>query len=87
MRFDADVKIRLCVFESLSQVFDPHLAQPESLTIIFMGLEDEQPEIREAVVTLLGRLSEINPAYVMPTLRKVLVQVAIIHGSMKSMRN
>lgn len=52
-----------------------HLAQAEMLQLIFMGLQDEQFDIRESVICLLGRLSDVNPALVMPTLRKVLIQV------------
>ena len=31
--------------------------------------------IRELTMCIIGRLSNLNPAYVMPTLRKVLIQI------------
>lgn len=40
-----------------------------------MALQDESFEIRENVIALLGRLCDVNPAYIMPTLRKVLLQL------------
>lgn len=34
--------------------------------------------IRELAMCTIGRLSNLNPAYVMPTLRKVLIQVGAV---------
>ena len=34
--------------------------------------------IRELAMCTIGRLSNLNPAYVMPTLRKVLIQVSML---------
>ena len=36
--------------------------------------------IRELAMCTIGRLSNLNPAYVMPTLRKVLIQVSMLHN-------
>ena len=36
----ADDEIRECVFLSLDKRFDPHLAQAESLTTLFMAMQD-----------------------------------------------
>ena len=55
--------------------FDPHLAQAENLSALFVALNDEVFEIRELAMCTIGRLSSRNPAYVMPSLRKVLIQV------------
>jgi len=52
------------------------LAQPENLQALFVSLHDEIFEIRELALCTIGRLSLINPAYVLPGLRKVLVQVS-----------
>ena len=35
-------------------------------------------EVRELAICTVGRLSSFNPAYVMPFLRKTLIQVFII---------
>ena len=40
-----------------------------------MALNDEVYEIRELAICMIGRLSSKNPAYVMPSLRKTLIQV------------
>ena len=62
---------------SLDEKFDPHLAQAENLAALFVALNDEVFEIRELAMCTIGRLSSMNPAYVMPSLRKVLIQVTI----------
>ncbi|CAG0917860.1 unnamed protein product [Notodromas monacha] len=72
---DAESEIRLCVIESLEEPFDQHLAQAENLNMLFMLLNDENFDVRFATVAVVGRLSERNPAYIMPTLRKCLMQL------------
>lgn len=75
-----DYEIRLSVFTTLMDIepFYIHLAQVEMLQLIFVALQDEEYSIREAVICLLGKLSDINPAHVMPSLRIVLIQVLFI---------
>ena len=70
-----DPDIRYCVLLSLDERFDPHLAQAENLAALFVALNDEVFEIRELGICTIGRLSRLNPAYVMPSLRKLLIQV------------
>ncbi|XP_035824600.1 serine/threonine-protein kinase mTOR isoform X2 [Aplysia californica] len=72
---DSDADIRYCVLTSLDERFDPHLAQAENLSALFIALNDEAFEIRERAICMIGRLSAKNPAYVMPSLRKVLIQI------------
>ncbi|GFS18339.1 serine/threonine-protein kinase mTOR [Elysia marginata] len=72
---DSDADIRYCVLTSLDERFDPHLAQAENLSALFIALNDEAFEIREQAICMIGRLSSKNPAYVMPSLRKVLIQI------------
>lgn len=72
---DTESKVRYGVFVSLDCTFDEHLAQAESLGALFVALQDEVFEIREVALYIIGRLSCMNPAYVMPSLRKVLVQL------------
>jgi FKBP12-rapamycin complex-associated protein len=64
------------VLSSLDDKFDPHLAQAENLAALFVSLNDEVFDIRELAICTLGRLSGINPAYVMPSLRRLLIQVS-----------
>lgn len=69
---------------SLDESFDSHLAQPENLNALIYALSDEVFEIREHAITILGRLSAINPAYVHPLLRKALLKVRIMKMEYKS---
>ncbi|XP_038222262.1 serine/threonine-protein kinase mTOR [Zerene cesonia] len=71
---DPDYEVRYWVLESLTQIFDTHLAQIENLSFLFIAMNDEHLEIRELAICTIGRLSTVNPAYVMPGLRKTLIQ-------------
>lgn len=73
----ADPDIRYCVLASLDERFDAHLAQAENLQALFVALNDQVFEIRELAICTVGRLSSMNPAFVMPFLRKMLIQVMI----------
>ncbi|CAH9071216.1 unnamed protein product [Cuscuta epithymum] len=74
---DAEVTVRHSIFSSLygNGGFDDYLAQADSLTAIFAALNDEDFEVREYAIYLVGRLSEKNPAYVLPALRRHLIQL------------
>jgi FKBP12-rapamycin complex-associated protein len=72
---DPDPTIRQTVLSSLHERFDKHLAQAENVRSIFIALNDEVFENRVTTVTLIGRLAKHNPAYVMPSLRKALIQL------------
>lgn len=61
--------------ECLDDCFDYHLAQAENLSALFVAMNDERFEIRELTMCIIGRLSILNPAYIMPTLRKTLMQL------------
>ncbi|CAI4230041.1 unnamed protein product [Auanema sp. JU1783] len=74
---DQKLVVRLCVFKCFVEAdnqFLSHLAQPKMLELLFMSLHDEKLEMQEAAVSLIGRLSEINPALVLPRLRRVLLE-------------
>ena len=68
-------KIRLAVLSTLHERFDKHLAQAENVRSLFIALNDENFENRMVAVGLIGRLALHNPAYVMPSLRKALIQL------------
>ncbi|KAL1687363.1 armadillo-type protein [Schizophyllum commune] len=72
---DPDATIRQTVLSSLHERFDKHLAQAENVRSIFIALNDEVFDNRVTAVTLIGRLAKHNPAYVMPSLRKALIQL------------
>ena len=60
---------------SLDERFDKHLSQAENVRSIIIALNDEEFQNREIAVGLIGRLAVHNPAYVMPSLRKALLQL------------
>ena len=72
---DPDPDIRRMVLLSLDRKFDRHLAKPENIRCLFLAVNDEIFPVREAAITIIGRLSAVNPAYVFPPLRKLLVNL------------
>ncbi|KAK4570311.1 phosphatidylinositol kinase- protein kinase tor1 [Recurvomyces mirabilis] len=72
---DSQPDIRQTVLVSLDARFDRHLAKAENVRTLFLALNDERFPIREAAMTIIGRLTAVNPAYVFPSLRKVLIQL------------
>lgn len=72
---DPDPEIRRTVLWSLDSKFDRYLAQPENIRCLFLAVNDEVFEVKEAAICIIGRLSSVNPAYVFPALRKLLVNL------------
>ncbi|XP_054777757.1 serine/threonine-protein kinase TOR isoform X2 [Prosopis cineraria] len=74
---DADVNVRHSIFTSLhgDRGFDEYLAQADNLSAVFAALNDEDYDVREYAISVAGRLSEKNPAYVLPALRRHLIQL------------
>lgn len=72
---DPDPEIRRTVLLSLDHKFDRHLARPENIRCLFLAVNDEAFAVREAAICIIGRLSSVNPAYVFPPLRKLLVNL------------
>ncbi|KAH8262146.1 hypothetical protein KR038_003117 [Drosophila bunnanda] len=72
---DMDCNVRIRILRSLDETFDAKLAQPESLNSLFITLHDEIFEIRELAMVTIGRLSSMNPAYVMPKLRTTMIEL------------
>ncbi|CUM64043.1 uncharacterized protein PRCAT00001631001 [Priceomyces carsonii] len=70
-------EIRLQGLNSLEHAgsFDPQLSQAENVRLLFIALNDEVFEIRKVAIRILGRLSSINPAYIVPSLRKTLIEL------------
>ena len=60
---------------ALDARFDRHLGKAENVRTLFLALNDEVFAIREASMSIIGRLTSVNPAYVFPSLRKVLIQL------------
>ncbi|KAI4162793.1 MAG: hypothetical protein LQ342_003510 [Letrouitia transgressa] len=70
---DPDPEIRQTVLRSLDTKFDQHLATPENIRTVFLAINDANFEVRESAITIIGRLTKVNPAYIFPPLRKLLV--------------
>lgn len=71
---DTDPSVRFGVLTSLDPAFDTVLGQADALSYLFVAMQDEVFEIREVALFVYGRLSTKNPAYVIPSLRKILIQ-------------
>lgn len=72
---DPVTEIRLEVIKHLDDRFDAHLSQAENVKLLFMTLNDEDFEIRKEAYKLVGRLTFFNPAFIVPPLRKNLIQL------------
>eukprot|EP01117_Protostelium_nocturnum_P012841 TRINITY_DN4758_c0_g1_i1.p1 TRINITY_DN4758_c0_g1~~TRINITY_DN4758_c0_g1_i1.p1 ORF type:complete len:2361 (-),score=843.62 TRINITY_DN4758_c0_g1_i1:69-7151(-) len=74
---DQDASIRRAVLAAFDPRFDTLLARPEMLKSLFLALNDEVFEVKELAITIIGRLTILNPAHVMPSLRKTLIQLLL----------
>ncbi|KAI9736363.1 MAG: phosphatidylinositol kinase- protein kinase tor1 [Cirrosporium novae-zelandiae] len=72
---DPDPEIRRTVLLSLDPRFDRHLAHPDNIRSLFLAVNDEDFSVREAAISIIGRLTTVNPAYVFPALRKLLINL------------
>ncbi|MDP2439819.1 MAG: DUF3385 domain-containing protein, partial [archaeon] len=72
---DQSERLRTTIFKSLDERYDSHLGNSENLQSLFLALNDEVFEIRSYAMAIIGRLALRNPAYVMPSLRKKLIQL------------
>lgn len=70
---DTDPDIRKTVLLSLDTKFDHHLALPGHIRFLFLAMNDGEFGVRQAAIVIIGRLTERNPAYVFPPLRKMLL--------------
>ncbi|KAL8658559.1 MAG: hypothetical protein Q9202_007526 [Teloschistes flavicans] len=74
---DPEPDIRKTVLRSLDSKFDRQLATPGNIRSIILAINDTDFEVREAAITIIGRLTAINPAYIFPPLRKVLINLIV----------
>jgi FKBP12-rapamycin complex-associated protein len=64
--------VRLCVVRALDSRYDAYLCQNHHLQELFVLLQDEAVVTRAAGLRLLGRLAQLNPAPILPVLRRFL---------------
>lgn len=72
---DMDKNVRYSVLSQLDEQFYYFLSQSDNLEMLQICLNDEVFEIRELGICIMGRLCSLNPAYVMPFLRQILLQL------------
>ena len=72
---DPEPDIRRTVLMSLDPKFDKYLSKPENVRSIFLAINDGDFDVRQAAMMIIGRLTAVNPAYVFPPLRKLLVNL------------
>eukprot|EP00798_Chlamydomonas_sp_ICE-L_P022752 gene22752-29919_t len=74
---DPSERVRTAVLEALhgTTSMDDYLAQADCLRSLFLSLNDEACAVRSLSIRLVGRLSNKNPAYVNPALRRHLLQL------------
>ncbi|OLY85598.1 Phosphatidylinositol 3-kinase tor2 [Smittium mucronatum] len=74
---DDDPKIRLLAVSlfSVCDKFDFHLGKAENIGSLLMMLNDESFEICQIMVSVICRLTQTNPAHVIPSLRRLIVQL------------
>ena len=76
---DPSRDVRFTALRSLDRgSFYPYLLQPEMLSTLFMCFHDESLAVREHSVYLAGRLSDLNPAHILPALRKYLLHLLAV---------
>lgn len=71
---DTSAAVRYSVLAMMDVQFDVHLKQVKNLNALFLCLNEECFEVRELCVCIIGRLSILNPACVMPHLRICLLE-------------
>lgn len=74
---DYEPDVRYHVLNSLDNDtrFNMFVSLPENLNILFMCVRDERAELRELSASMISRLSASNSAYILPFIRKILMQL------------
>ena len=72
---DPSPEVRHCMVLALDSRYDCYLCQAHHLSTISLLVQDEIFSIRANALKLFGRLGVMNPAYVQPSLRQVLMRI------------
>ena len=74
---DIETENRICCLQLLDSTteFDPFLATPNCVQSLVLAVNDGDELVTQIAIKLVGRLSQLNPAYTLPPLRKVLLQL------------
>lgn len=68
--------VRLCIVRGLDERYDAYLSL-NLVSPLFIILEDEALAVRACALQILGRLSRLNPASILPGLRRVLMDLIV----------
>lgn len=71
---DSSPVVRLCVVRGLDERYDAYLSL-NLFSPLFLMLEDEALAVRATTLKILDRLSRLNPAPILPSLRRALVDL------------
>lgn len=74
---DPSPVVRLCVVRALDSRYDPFLCQAHHLKPLFLLLQDEVLATKATAVQLMGRLAALNPAPILPYMRKFLLDLIV----------
>jgi hypothetical protein len=74
---DPSPVVRLCVVRALDSRYDIFLCQAHHVKPLFLLLQDELLATRAAALQLMGRLATINPAPILPYMRKFLLDLIV----------
>jgi FKBP12-rapamycin complex-associated protein len=72
---DASPIVRHCIVRAFDERYDSYLCQTSHLPPLFLLIQDEALSVRVASLELLGRLARLNPAPILPEMRKLLVEL------------
>ncbi|KAJ2807852.1 phosphatidylinositol kinase- protein kinase tor1 [Coemansia guatemalensis] len=74
---DEDAGVRLTAVRMLERgaALDFHVGSAQNIRDLFLLVNDETFAVRQAVLAVVGRLATMNPAHVMPRLRRMVVQL------------
>eukprot|EP01156_Anaeramoeba_ignava_P023638 Anaeramoba_ignava/c21679_g1_i1.p1 GENE.c21679_g1_i1~~c21679_g1_i1.p1 ORF type:complete len:2020 (+),score=411.29 c21679_g1_i1:2184-8243(+) len=70
---DQDPSNRLAILQELFDKFHHKLFDPENVELLSLSLNDENIEVRKLSITIIGKIGEISPSIVLPTLRNTLM--------------
>ncbi|PIA14095.1 hypothetical protein COEREDRAFT_99151 [Coemansia reversa NRRL 1564] len=74
---DDDAGVRLTAVQMLENgtALDFHVGSAQNIRDLFLLVNDEAFAVRQSVLAVVGRLATMNPAHVMPRLRRMVVQL------------
>ncbi|KAJ2716327.1 phosphatidylinositol kinase- protein kinase tor1 [Coemansia spiralis] len=72
---DRDVRLMVVQMLDKATALDFHMGKAQNIQDLFLLMNDEVFEVRLTVLAVIGRLANMNPAHVMPSLRRMVVQL------------